>query len=166
MEKYTKLCLVFLLATLALAQNVVILNRGCNEFAPNGDCLTCSKRYYKDGAGICQPVNVNCNGYNPKNGACTSCYSGHTLIEDTCLPEFLFPATSFDPFCNSFEGNECVKCAKGYYFDSNKRCKQADPRCASFDSNDGTCLSCYGGFTLQDNRCVTGAASPTALNCN
>ena len=53
-----------------------------------------------DEEGICQPVNINCNGYNRDNGACLSCYSGFVLIEDTCLPEVLFPAAQFDPFCN------------------------------------------------------------------
>lgn len=111
-------CLVLFLAVLAVQQNVVILNRGCKEFDANSDCLACSQRYYKDAQGICQPVNVNCNGYNPINGACTSCYPGFVQIEDTCLPEALFSVVTFDPFCNQFEGDVCVKCAWGYYFDS------------------------------------------------
>ena len=94
------LCLI----TLAQAQDIVILNRGCKEFDASGNCLSCSTRYYKDEEGICQPVNPNCNTYDPVNGACLSCYSGHIIIEDTCLPEALFPnlKTPTDPFCNQF----------------------------------------------------------------
>lgn len=139
MEKNMTFALLFLMVTLAIGQNVVILNRGCKQFSVNGQCVACSQRFYRDEEGICQPVNVNCNGYNSATGACTTCYPGHVLIQDTCLPEALFPVSTFDPFCNKFEGDVCVKCAWGYYFDSNKRCKQADPNCASFNQQNGVC---------------------------
>ena len=67
-------------------QNVIYLNPGCNKFNEAGDCISCSVRFYKDNNGICQPVNPNCNGYNPITGACTTCYPGFAIIENTCLP--------------------------------------------------------------------------------
>lgn len=128
-----KLDLVFFLlglVVIANTQGIVIINRGCNSFDSAGNCMTCSTRYFMDKSGICQPVNSNCNDYNQITGGCITCYSGFTIVEDTCLPSALFPSqTVFDPFCNQFEGSVCVKCAFGYYFDSNGKCKQSDPNC-------------------------------------
>ena len=128
MRAFTAAFILGLLA-IAHAQNVIILNRGCKTFDAAGACVECSTRYYRDDEGICQPVNPNCFTYDMSNGACTSCYPGFVPIEDTCLPEALFPSeTPTDPFCNKFEGSKCVKCAFGYYFKEGL-CTQADPNC-------------------------------------
>lgn len=71
---------------LSNSQNVIYLNPGCNKFNEDGNCVSCSVRFYQDDNGICQPVNPNCNGYNPDTGACTTCYPGFAIVEDTCLP--------------------------------------------------------------------------------
>ena len=156
------------LVVLAQTQGVVILNRGCKEFNAAGDCTRCSTRYYKDDEGICQPVNSNCNTYNPVNGACTSCYSGFVQIEDTCLPEALFPniAPVTDPYCNLFQDSKCVKCAFGYFFNAEGKCKQADPNCRSFNDTNGECLSCYPGFMLKAKVCVVEPPGGILENCN
>lgn len=135
MRKLVIASILVCLIAFAQAQGVVILNRGCKEFDAGGECVSCSTRYYKDDEGICQPVNTNCNTYNPINGDCTSCYVGHVIIEDTCLPEAFFPSlnTPTDPFCNTFKDSKCLKCAYGYFFNEEGKCKQSDPNCREFN---------------------------------
>lgn len=81
------LILLVALAAVAHAGNLIVLNPGCRQFDASGVCAACSNRYYKDGEGICQPVSNNCRTYKSDNGACTSCYDGFSIVEDTCLPK-------------------------------------------------------------------------------
>lgn len=86
-KKNILILLLSLLFVTAYTGKVIILNPGCKQFDSSGKCAACSTRFYKDKEGICQPVNPNCRDYNPTNGACTSCYDGFSIIEDTCLPK-------------------------------------------------------------------------------
>ena len=101
MENMLKITFIFTIFLLAASTDIVYLNPGCRKFDTDGICLSCSTRFYKDPKSICQPVSPSCNGYNPENGNCTTCYSGFALIEGACLPEFLI-SSSFDPYCNKF----------------------------------------------------------------
>ena len=80
MRRLEVIAVIASLLIIAQTQGVVILNRGCKSFDPNGNCISCSTRFYRDEEGICQPVNTNCNTYNSVNGACTSCYPGFLQI--------------------------------------------------------------------------------------
>lgn len=140
---FLKLGTVSLLLTLACTQAVTIRNMGCKTYAA-GVCTGCSNRYYLDSQNICQPVNPNCNTYNDKTGGCLTCYPGFGLIEDTCLPGIV--TNAFDPNCNSFKGNDCIKCSKGYFLNSNAKCQAVNPACKTYDITNGACTSCFSGY--------------------
>lgn len=142
---------------------MIIRNLGCKTYS-SGVCSTCAVRYYLDSNNICQPVNPNCNTYNTTNGACLSCYPGFGLIEDTCLPGLV--SSSFDPNCNTFKGDSCIKCSLKYYLNSNGKCKAVDPSCKTFDNTNGNCLSCFAGFEVSNGSCLVSKIKATISNCN
>ena len=111
-------------------QIVMIRNLGCRK-SEEGVCVECVTRYWLDSEAICQPVNPNCNTYDPANGACLTCYPGFGLIEDTCLPGIV--TSSFDPNCNTFANGTCEKCSVGFYQGAGGRCTAADTSCKTFD---------------------------------
>lgn len=51
----------------------------CASFSPSGSCLRCSNRYYFSNSGACVPISGNCNTYDDRTGACTSCYPTFVL---------------------------------------------------------------------------------------
>lgn len=161
-EKGLKIAALAFLLVLTVQQSIVIRNIGCKTYE-KGRCVACSTRYYLDAENICQPVNPNCNAYNITNGACLSCYAGFGLIEDTCLPGIF--ANSFDPNCNTFNGDTCVKCSLGFFLNAGK-CQGVDPTCKSFDQNNGTCLSCFAGYELSNGSCVVARTQFAIPNCN
>ena len=136
---------------------------GCKSYTA-GVCTGCSTRYYLDSQQICQPVNPNCNTYNDKTGGCLSCYPGFGLIEDTCLPGIV--TNAFDPNCNSFKGNDCIKCSKGYFLNSNAKCQAVNPACKTYDINNGACTSCFSGYEVALGGCVISTVQSSIPNCN
>lgn len=55
----------------------------------------------------------------------------------------------FDPNCNKCapNSNQCILCAVNYYL-SNGICRQVNPLCKTYNRDNGNCLSCYQGYTL------------------
>lgn len=149
---------------LSSTQTIVIRNIGCKSYNAQGVCNNCSLRYYLDPANICQPVNPNCNTYNPSTGACLSCYSGFGLIEDTCLPGLV--SGNFDPNCNTFNGDLCVKCSVGFFLNSNGKCQGTDPSCKTFNPSNGACLTCFAGFEVSNGTCIISKTQAAIPNCN
>ena len=165
MKKTSTLLLIVLLIGLAVSQQFTIKNIGCNNFDSNGNCLSCTTKFYKDSNGICQPVNPNCNTYSQANADCLTCYSGYGLKEGTCLPGI---SSVYDQNCNTFQGSICVKCSSGYYLGPKGQCTQANSLCLTFDNQNGACLSCSSGFSLSYGKCSQ-STSTTAYsdpNCN
>jgi hypothetical protein len=152
------LCLV-----VAHLQGVVVLNRGCKSYNEKQQCVECSTRYYLDVGGICQPVNSNCNAYDPATGACRSCYDGWGLIENTCLPGVV--TQSFDPNCNTFRDNVCIKCSKGFFLSLEGKCTQVSPSCATYNENNGQCTSCFSGYEVSGGKCVVSTTTSGDPNC-
>lgn len=72
--------------------------------------------------GKCMQANPLCKTFNLNNGACTSCYPGYEVSQNTCEP------ARVDPNCKRFQGQSCAECYKGY-FAINGNCKQANPLC-------------------------------------
>jgi hypothetical protein len=64
----------------------------CAKYDGDGKCIECFDRFYIDqlrngGRGECYDVSFFCKGYDKKNGACTTCYSGFRLQGKECLPQ-------------------------------------------------------------------------------
>ena len=66
----------------------------CKEFNTDNTCSKCSNRYFVSEYGKCSPVNPLCFGYNPGNGACTTCYRGYVLENGRCIV-----GSASDPNC-------------------------------------------------------------------
>ncbi len=62
-----------------------------------------------------------------------------------------------DPFCAIFDQKtgECQACICRGYFDKNRRCQPVDDLCQSWNINTGECTSCYRGYQLINNTCVS-----------
>lgn len=118
-----------------------IKDPNCRNFAPNGNCLACSARYYVNTNGKCVPANPLCKEFNTLNGACTLCYPGYGISGNTCLQ-----GVSQDPNCKTFQGANCQECVNGFFIGPDGKCKQASPLCKTFDPRSGACLTCYNGY--------------------
>lgn len=173
MKKFmNKIISILIILALSSCQNVVIINKGCREFKSGGECLSCSNRFYLDKEGICQPVNSQCRTYDNSNGACTSCYDGFAIIENTCLPDLtpsqLFAILGPISNCNQIDSDgKCLKCSLGFYFDGNRFCSKIPDTCARFNSLIGVCEGCYQGYSLNlQNECTLSVESSVDPGCS
>jgi hypothetical protein len=115
----------------------------------NGDCLGCPTNYVLSN-GVCNPVSTPkpstgvCSKTDPQNNTrCLKCIDGyHLTVDSLCV------ATTSDPNCKTFVLDQCKACSNGYYLNSQFACSQVDPLCATYDSNNGFCLTCYSGYTI------------------
>jgi hypothetical protein len=101
-------------------------------------------------SGVCTLISVFCNKYNNISGACLSCYSGFKISNGQCVED----NTTIDQNCASWTNSVCDKCAFGSYFDVNHICQIVDPLCATFNSSNGYCLSCYSSYVLTNGKCL------------
>ena len=65
-----------------------------------------------------------------------------------------------NPFCAEWREGVCQRCAKGSYFGPSGICTVVDPNCK--ETQGDTCLSCYNGYTLQENTCVKSTVEETS----
>ena len=73
-------------------------------------CLACSHRFVFNAAGLCVPVNDNCNKWD-NSGACTECYAGYMLNQGKCVMG--------NSLCEKSDSNgACVSCYTGYIRDN------------------------------------------------
>ena len=93
-----------------------------------------------------------------------SCYPGFGIVEDTCLPGV--STSQYDPNCNTFDGNICTKCSKGFYLGQDSKCKRVNPSCKTYNPSNGFCTSCYAGYEVSNGLCVVGKSQPVTANCN
>jgi len=121
----------------------------CRNFS-NGVCYECSNGYIQS-SGKCLPVNPQCRTYSNKTGECLTCYPGYIPSNGNCI--IGGGAPSGDPSCRAYDqyGN-CRECSERFY-KSNGRCAQVSDFCNTFDRNNGKCLTCYRGYTLQNGDC-------------
>lgn len=105
-------------------------------------------------------VDENCDQYNSTDGSCLSCYPGFAVQwnaakgKKQCLIHL-----DTDPNCE-IRGSQstCAKCYSGFYYSAqNFICMQINQLCATANSSNGNCLSCYGGYTLINGECVIAA---------
>ena len=59
----------------------------------------------------------------------------------------------------------CTKCFSRYYLNQQNQCVNVNPLCKTYNNN-GLCLSCYPGYTLQTGNCFISGQGVTGLsNC-
>ncbi len=69
------------------------------------------------------------------------------MSNDICV------VSSKDNLCAQWKDGICVKCGGRAYFNDQGGCSEVSSYCNDFDVFDGSCLSCYGGFSLKDGHC-------------
>lgn len=140
---------------------------GCAEWAPNNVCKKCSVKYYFGADNTCVQVNDYCRLWNISTGACTDCYLGYVVANNSCvlnpvgLP--LAPEVAGNPLCHQWNGSVCLSCATRSFFDANRICQLVNDHCWTFDPLNGVCLTCYKGYDLVDNICVYSPSNNAAV---
>ena len=141
------------------------IDKGCAKWDGNL-CIECSRRWVFNDQSVCVPVSDDCRTWNER-GACLTCYSGYMLNSNQCLvDENPFAPEREDPLCATWAGNTCIECAERAYFNANDKCQPVSDQCQTYDPLDGFCLSCYGGYTLNNGRCEKSAVTePSDAGC-
>ena len=131
----------------------------CKKFQSSDSnyCMTCYSGLIALN-GQCKKQNPLCKTINNESADCQSCWPGYVLQEGQCLlPSKTVAAASgpVDPYCIKQSNQLCIECSRGYYLNQQTQtCALADPRCKTHNAQDGTCVSCYPGFTLNSSRCL------------
>lgn len=130
------------------------------------NCVQCATRSFNFN-GICTAVNTLCNTYDNFNGFCSSCYNGYIMSGNTCTINNQNVVTN--PLCKTWNGPNCVECATRSYF-VGTICSPVNASCATWNSQNGQCTSCYSGFYLQGSTCLqqtapSGPSQSTDIYC-
>ena len=83
---------------------------------------------------------------------CEQCNEGYVLSDEKCTAD---PFAGLDPNCRLYDlatFNKCLACSAGFFLNTLQKCEQVDPLCKTFNGNNGFCLSCYVGYTLDNAR--------------
>lgn len=59
-----------------------------------------------------------------------------------------------DPNCKTIVNDQCKACSAGYYLNNQFACSQVNPQCATYDPNNGYCLTCYPGYKIVGSTCM------------
>ena len=124
----------------------------CKTFDSQGVCKECSKGAVFNPFNVCIIVDPSCFTHDPSDAKCTACYPGYELTSTrSCVKS---TAPQGDPNCRTFNNGICTECSKGSIFNIFGSCIIVDPSCLTFDENDGSCTSCYPGYTVEGKSCV------------
>jgi hypothetical protein len=122
-----------------------------------GKCLQCRN-------GSVLAINGACYAYKEQGclqydeaGVCMGCGLGSVVSGKECLL-----GKVVDQNCKRYEGEYCRECYSGYYLGANQ-CWLPNSDCKSSDPSNGSCLSCYPGYTLTNWQCVVLARKPHCL---
>lgn len=146
----------------------VTKDKNCKLF-DNANASFCRQCYqgYISINGLCSVQNPLCKSVDLSNGACLTCWQGYALSHPNCVvDQSAQAAATSDPYCIKFNQNGCTQCASGYFLSASLgACAQLDPLCKTSDERTGNCLSCYGGYNLNNLRCEV-AQAILIVNCN
>lgn len=68
-------------------------------------------------------------------------------------PEVLTTLNNFFG-CAEWDGNTCLSCSSGFYFNTNGICCKVHPQCRLFNQDVGICEQCYQGYGLVNGTCT------------
>lgn len=108
--------------------------------------------------------------YNTTTNVLVEVVVSYDAISDSYTFDLISPLSLLssivrpDPLCRTFRRNICIECSFRSVFDANRRCKEVSTLCNTYDLTTGKCMSCYGGYTLNNGACVS-TASLLPPNC-
>ena len=107
------------------------------------------------------PVDPYCKTFNASNGDCLTCYKGYVLNQDTKDCDLAAPQAVTDAGCAEWNWDQqtCLRCSP-FWYRNNGACVVVDPYCKTYNSTNGACTSCYGGYSLSQDAC---SLSPSTL---
>ena len=138
---------------------------GCAEW--NGNvCRRCSKRWWQDVNGVCQPIGDQCSTWSEQTGECLTCYGGYILSNGRCIVNPNPFNGGSNALCGKWDGQSCLSCAARSYFDSFGICAPVSDQCQTWDPIDGSCFTCYAGYSLNGGVCTKSPIlPPTDVGC-
>lgn len=142
----------------------------CDEYQ-NGDgaavCSLCSASSFADGPTRCtlQPVQANCNTYNPSlEKACSVCVA-ETFLFTNMKSCAVIPAASQIQNCAAYaEDGTCTRCADRYYLNGNACSAITATNCLQATTSTN-CVTCVSGYYVFNGSCFKNLLSITA-NCD
>jgi hypothetical protein len=111
-----------------------------------GTCTSCVNSATLE-AGLCIAISSTCA--DNSTAPCTNCPDGYVIVSGSCVQ-----INSFNFLCTDFTNSTCTKCMEGYYLFKGG-CTYANPLCATYFMNNGSCISCFSKYVLVDGICVT-----------
>ena len=131
-----------------LSDIITVANHyGCKTWQKNV-CTECSQGWYFNKKGICCEVPALCSQFNRAEGICQSCYQGYTIVDNCCK------LADQDTGCAEWNGNVCKRCSKRWWMNANGVCAPVGDQCATWNDVTGECLTCYGGYILNNGQCI------------
>ncbi len=118
--------------------------------------------------GVCTPVSDQCATWDSNTGSCLTCYNGYAISAGACISN-PNPTAGYNgnPLCGKWSNTACLSCSARAYFNSLGVCTAVSDQCETFDPLDGSCLTCYGGYTLKSGTCVKSATTtPSDVGCS
>ena len=147
---------------------------GCKSCKNSTVCDLClPSMAYQDGK--CFPAVENCKTYDKNTGKCTQCQDGITLTNEKCTRT---------EFCQTKDGQRCIKCFDGYFLKSDYTCAACDKTkcfagkcihnattCIDYKNiaecreygKDYKCIRCGEGYRLVGEKCEF--ISETVVEC-
>ena len=115
-----------------------------------------------DASGVCQPIGDQCATWNEANGECLTCYGGYILNNGQCIVNPNPFSGESNALCGEWKGEQCLSCAPRAYFNSFGICTPVSDQCQTWDPIDGSCLTCYGGYSLISGACEQSPIAPVS----
>lgn len=138
--------------TLCVEDDTIAGDPNCAKWA-DGLCMKCSTGTFFDPSGMCKSVDPLCKTFSPLDGACQTCYVGFKLEGKKCVEDKQNSGTNCAEFSED-QPNICLRCSKGYYFNSKEVCTKVSDLCATYNEKTGACLSCFVGYELSQGKCI------------
>ena len=126
----------------------------------SNQCLECSKNFYADENGDCQPRDkTNCFEYEQLTNNCIHCEHGNYLDSAQCKPQAI-------PHCNDYitMQNICTNCSAGYFLKDNACPPVSVQNCIQYSPNTNNCLKCSRGHYLGENNSCLNQEQPFCLD--
>lgn len=114
--------------------------------------MECSQGYVFNKQGVCCAVDKFCQQFNTDVGICENCYTGYSVTANgSCALTSDTPAHNG---CAEWKKNVCAKCAVRFYFNAEGTCTPVSDQCREWDTANGECTNCYGGYKLDSGKCI------------